>query len=112
MQLIQLLLALCLTPSAAWHATTRVPIARSAAHISMVAWDLAPNELSWARAAWENLGLTANRLSFGDECIVVPPHMAPDQSRSVQLKALCTSILLVMLALHVKIALTPCFPLV
>ena len=58
-----------------------VPIARSAVRkpISMVAWEAAPGDLSWAKMAWDALGLNAHSINAG--CVFIPAAFTPDRSK-------------------------------
>ena len=47
----------------------------------MVAWEAAPYDTMWAKAAWEDLGLSPDML--GSECIMIPDNMTPDPTRAV-----------------------------
>jgi len=75
------LIALCLTPSAAWH-TTAAPYSRSTVRkVSMVAWQSAPADLAWAKMAWDALGLHAGSMDAAMGCVLIPATLTPDQSR-------------------------------
>ena len=46
---------------------------------NMVAWEAAPADLSWAKNAWDALGLSAHSINSG--CVFIPAAFTPDRSR-------------------------------
>ena len=74
----------CWTQCAAWQGGMK-PMAvksRSATAISMVQWDNAPQDVTWAQVAWNQLGLQAGDL--GSECIFIPEELCPNPTANVR----------------------------
>ena len=72
-----------LTTCASWQPATLPGVAAIRSRkLSMVTWDRVPADTMWARAAWQELGLSSSNMPT--ECVMIPNGMAPDTSRQVR----------------------------